>query len=171
MNEHKSTQPCGCDEGAGHICEWHTKMNTVSPEFEIVGDMVEISAAQASDMAGTAARIVQQIRYQQEISGPTNPRQPLGSKPGSDHMVEAHDIVNGDRMAAYGSPKPAYEGMAKVWSGLLDHKLKEPLTAEDVVILLTGMKLTREARKHKRDNLVDIHGYALVLAHVQADGQ
>lgn len=25
----KSAQPCGCDEGAGHICEWHQK-NPVS---------------------------------------------------------------------------------------------------------------------------------------------
>lgn len=90
-------------------------------------------------------------------------------KPGEDHMAEANALVNGDRLAAYGSPKPAYDAMAATWTGLLHHKLKEPLTAEDVVILLTGMKLTREARKHKRDNIVDLHGYALVLAHVIED--
>ena len=90
------------------------------------------------------------------------------TKPGEDEMNEANDLVNGDRQAAYGSPRPAYEAMAQVWSGLLAHKLTAPLTAEDVVILLGGMKLCREARKHKRDNIVDLHGYALVLSHVLA---
>jgi hypothetical protein len=89
-----------------------------------------------------------------------------GGKPGEDHMAEANGLVNGDRMAAYGSPKPAYEAMAQVWSGLLAHKLKEPLTAAEVVVLMTGMKLVRESRRHKRDNIVDTHGYMLVLAHV-----
>lgn len=91
-------------------------------------------------------------------------------KPGEDHMAEANALVNGDRQAAYGSPRPAYEAQAQVWSGLLHHKLREPLTPEDVVLMLAGMKLTREVRKHKRDNVVDLHGYALVLAHVRADG-
>lgn len=93
-----------------------------------------------------------------------------GGKPGEDHMAEANALVNGDRQAAYGSPRPAYDAQAKVWSGLLAHKLKEDLTPEDVVLLLAGMKLVREIRKHKRDNVVDLHGYALVLAHVREDG-
>src|SRR6185436_51136 len=91
-------------------------------------------------------------------------------KPGEDHMAEANALVNGDRQAAYGSPRPAYEAQAKVWSGLLAHKLKEDLSPEDVVLLLSGMKLVREIRKHKRDNIMDIHGYTLVLAHVREDG-
>lgn len=89
-----------------------------------------------------------------------------GSKPGEDHMAEANGLVNGDRMAAYGSPKPAYDAQAQVWSGLLAHKMTEPLTASDVVLLLAAMKLVREVRRHKRDNIVDLHGYMLVLAHV-----
>lgn len=87
-------------------------------------------------------------------------------KPGEDHMMEANGLVNGDRMATYGSPKPAYDAQAQVWSGLLAHKLTEPLTAADVVLLLAAMKLVREVRRHKRDNIVDLHGYMLVLAHV-----
>lgn len=90
----------------------------------------------------------------------------LAGRPGEDHMAEANGLVNGDRMAAYGSPRPAYEAMAQVFSGLLAHKLTAPLTAAEVVLLMTAMKLTREARKHKRDNIVDTHGYMLVLAHV-----
>lgn len=94
---------------------------------------------------------------------------PEEPKPGEDLLAEANELVNGDRMAAYGSPRPAYEAQAKVWSGLLAHKLKEDLTPEDVVLLLSGMKLVREVRKHKRDNMVDLVGYTLVLAHVIED--
>ena len=88
-------------------------------------------------------------------------------QPGEDHMAEANALVNGDRQAAYGSPKPAYDAIAQVWSGLLAHKLKEPLTAEEAVLLMAGLKLARQARKPKRDNLVDAHGYLLVYAHLQ----
>lgn len=94
----------------------------------------------------------------------------LPCKPGEDHMVEANGLVNGDRQAAYGSPRPAYVAMAKVWTGMIAHKLSEDLTAEDVVLLLAAMKLRRECLKHKRDNIVDLHGYALVLAHTREDG-
>ena len=94
----------------------------------------------------------------------------LAGKPGEDHMAEANGLVNGSRQAAYGSPRPAYVAMAKVWTGMIDHKLKEDLTAEDVVLLLAAMKLRRECHKHKRDNIVDTHGYLLVLAHTREDG-
>lgn len=98
-------------------------------------------------------------------------REPLlGTKPGEDHMAEANALVNGDRQAAYGSPRGSYTALAKVWSGILADKLKEDLTAEDTVLLLAAMKLRREAHKHKRDNVVDSHGYLLVLAHVREDG-
>lgn len=89
-------------------------------------------------------------------------------RPGEEHMAEANALVNGDRQAAYGSPLPSYEAQAKVWSGMLADKLKEDLTAEDVVLLLAAMKLRRQAHKPKRDNIVDTHGYMLVLAHVEA---
>lgn len=87
-------------------------------------------------------------------------------KPGEDHMAEANALVNGDRMEAYGNPRPSFEALAKVWSGVLHAKLKMDLTPEDAVLLLVALKLAREAHKHKRDNLVDMHGYLLVLAHV-----
>jgi uncharacterized protein DUF6378 len=88
-------------------------------------------------------------------------------QPGVTHMAEANNLVNGDRQSAYGSPLPSYEAQAKVWSGLLADKLKEDLTAEDVVLLLAGMKLRRQAHKPKKDNVVDVHGYMLVLSHVE----
>lgn len=90
-------------------------------------------------------------------------------KPGDEEMNEAHELVNGDRQAAYGPPKSSYDAMAKVWSGMMVHKLYLDLTAEDVVLLLAAMKLRREAFRPKRDNRVDTHGYLLVLAHCKEE--
>ena len=90
----------------------------------------------------------------------------LTQRPGEDEMAEANGLVNGDRQAAYGSPRASYEAQAKVWTGILYDKLKADLTPEDVVLLLAAMKLRREAHKPKRDNRIDVHGYMLVLAHV-----
>lgn len=92
----------------------------------------------------------------------------LGTKPGQDEMAEANALVYGDRQASYGNPRDAYVAQAKAWSGVLAHKLQADLTPEDVVLLLTTMKIVRQARKPKRDNKVDIHGYALVLSRVEA---
>ena len=92
----------------------------------------------------------------------------LQEKPGVSEMLEANALVNGDRQVAYGPPIESYTAQAKVWSGMLAHKLKEDLTAEDVVLILAAMKLRREALKSKRDNIVDGHGYLLVLSHVKA---
>jgi len=95
---------------------------------------------------------------------------PWCGKPGEAHMATANALVNGDRQDAYGSPRRSYEAVAQVWSGLLWDKLTIPLTPEDCVLMMTALKLQREAHKHKDDNLVDAHGYLLVLAHVR-DGQ
>ncbi len=88
-------------------------------------------------------------------------------RPGLGEALEAENLVYGDRQAAYG-PHEAYEAQAKAWSGVLAHKLKADLSPEDVVLLLTTMKIVREARRPKRDNVVDIHGYGLVYSRVQA---
>lgn len=87
--------------------------------------------------------------------------------PGVDLMEEALALVYGDRQASYGPPHESYEALAKMWSGMLAEKLRADLTAEDVVLLLTAMKLRREAGRSKRDNRVDTHGYMIVLERVK----
>lgn len=91
-------------------------------------------------------------------------------KPGEAHMQEANALVNGDRQADYGSPADSYRAMAMLWSGLLGAKLVSPLTAQEAALMMVALKLQREVNKHKTDNLVDAHGYLLVLAHIIADG-
>lgn len=91
--------------------------------------------------------------------------------PGTREMAEANSLVNGPRQEAYGTPKQNYEGIAKVWSGLLSPILKRDITPDEAALMMVGLKLQRQAMKHKRDNLVDAHGYLLVYAHIRSDGE
>jgi hypothetical protein len=67
----------------------------------------------------------------------------------------------GDRNDDYGDPKPDFERIATVFSGLLGEKLKSPITAAEIPLLMIGLKLCREMHKPKRDNMVDVAGYGL----------
>jgi hypothetical protein len=91
--------------------------------------------------------------------------------PGSSEMAEACALVNGTRQDDYGTPRSNYEGIAKVWSGILNPILKRDITPDEAALMMVGLKLQRQAQKHKRDNLVDAHGYLLVYAHIRGDGQ
>lgn len=91
--------------------------------------------------------------------------------PGSSEMAEACALVNGTRQDDYGTPRSNYEGIAKVWSGILCNALKRDITPDEAALMMVGLKLQRQAQKHKRDNLVDAHGYLLVYAHIRNDGQ
>ena len=77
------------------------------------------------------------------------------------YVQDAITVVTGDRTHSYGNPKADFEGCALIWNGILQHKLHAPITAEDVPLMMIGLKLRREAHKHKDDNYVDIIGYSI----------
>lgn len=74
---------------------------------------------------------------------------------------QAEKLVLGERNSTYGSPLEDYSKTAKIWSGLLTHKLKpgEEITPKEAVLMMVGLKLSREVFKHTPDNLIDAHGY------------
>lgn len=77
-------------------------------------------------------------------------------------LYEAADLVTGDRNQAYGSPTQNFQNTADIWNVLLGHKLKdgEVITATEVATLMIGLKLARTVAQPKRDNFVDMAGYA-----------
>ncbi len=79
------------------------------------------------------------------------------------HADKAAELVLGNRNADYGTPHDDFVGVALIWSGILSAKLTANITAEEVALCMTGLKLRREAHKPKEDNLVDAHGYLLCL--------
>jgi hypothetical protein len=72
---------------------------------------------------------------------------------------EAEQIISGDRRAAYGSVEDSFNQAATIWSGILN----TPITSKQVALCMIGLKLQRESFSHKRDNLVDVIGYTLLL--------
>lgn len=85
-------------------------------------------------------------------------------EPGSVAM-DAHHAVYGDRQDDYGHPRTNTDRTAVIWQALLGDKLAEgaTITGADVARCMIGVKLSRDVNEPKRDNRVDIAGYAVVL--------
>lgn len=77
--------------------------------------------------------------------------------------LEAERLTHGDRQGDYGHPLDDFGRTSGLINAALQHKLKEPLTPEDVMLCLILVKVSRQVNKPKRDNLVDIAGYANII--------
>jgi len=83
-------------------------------------------------------------------------------------LDEANRITATVRHGDYGHPTDDFTRTARMWNGILASKLREGehVTAMDVPLCMIAVKLARQAHRHKRDNLVDIAGYARTAAMV-----
>lgn len=92
----------------------------------------------------------------------TPPVKPVLSRDRGDLLREAHRIINGERQGQYGSPEDSFELIARFWNNYLRvaGKRDNCMTPRDVAMLMILLKVAREAHAPKRDNLVDIIGYA-----------
>ncbi|CAB4218493.1 Protein of unknown function DUF4406 [uncultured Caudovirales phage] len=79
--------------------------------------------------------------------------------PSGSVLTEAESLVHGDRGADYGHPFHDFSRTAMIWSAILGI----PITAEQVALCMVGLKISREVNRPKRDNRVDIAGYAETL--------
>lgn len=91
----------------------------------------------------------------------------MEGEPGYDDSVaiEAHGLVYGKRQGDYGHPREDFTRTAILWTGLLQHKLAdgEFITPEDYARCMVAVKLSRDVHSPKRDNRVDMAGYAITL--------
>lgn len=78
-------------------------------------------------------------------------------------LTEAESILNGQREVDYGDAMESFEKIAQLAS-LITNK---DLDAETCCAVMMAVKLTRESFKHKRDNLVDLVGYAEILNQIK----
>ncbi len=74
-------------------------------------------------------------------------------------LEEAQSAVYGDRQADYGTVTENFGTIAKLWSAVLKHDV----TPEQVGLCMVQVKVAREMYRPKRDNLVDVAGYAATL--------
>lgn len=79
--------------------------------------------------------------------------------------MEAHQLVYGDRQGDYGHPREDFTRTAILWTGLLQHKLVDGayIEADDIGRCMIAVKLSRDVNSPKRDNRVDMAGYAITL--------
>lgn len=77
-----------------------------------------------------------------------------------DILEEALRITRGDRQAQYGPPDQDFQRTAAMWSALKGVEFE----ARDVAMFMVCLKLSREVHQRKRDNAVDIAGYARCLS-------
>lgn len=78
-------------------------------------------------------------------------------------LQEAQNVVYGDRQADYGSATSNFQLIADYWNVTLGKKLSSPISPKEVGLCMISLKMAREINKSKRDNLVDIAGYAGTL--------
>ena len=86
-------------------------------------------------------------------------------------LDEARRITASDRQEDYGHPSDDFARTALMWTAILAGKLRDntAVTASDVPLCMIAVKLARQSHRHKRDNLVDIAGYARTAAMVAGD--
>jgi Domain of unknown function (DUF6378)/Domain of unknown function (DUF4406) len=80
---------------------------------------------------------------------------------------EADRLVAHDRQSTYGHPREDFARTGKIWSAILG----VDVTPEQVALCMIGVKMSRECHKAKRDNAVDICGYAKCLDMVREAGK
>jgi len=80
-------------------------------------------------------------------------------------LQEAQKIVYGDRQTDYGSVTENFENIARMWQVIL----KCTINPEQVGLCMIAMKITRQLNKSKRDNLVDIAGYAATIEKMEIE--
>ncbi len=76
-----------------------------------------------------------------------------------DILEEALRITSGDRQASYGPPDQDFQRTAAMWSAMKG----VPFEAREVAMFMIALKLSRETHQRKRDNAVDLAGYARCL--------
>lgn len=74
-------------------------------------------------------------------------------------LDEAKAIVEGSRQSDYGDPVESFDKIAKVTSMITG----KDLSPKECCAVLMAVKIVREGYRHKRDNLVDLCGYAHIM--------
>lgn len=74
-------------------------------------------------------------------------------------LEEAQEAVYSSRAKDYGTVTDNFNTIADLWSTIL----KTKITPMQVGLCMAGVKIARQIYKPKRDNLVDLAGYAATL--------
>lgn len=93
-------------------------------------------------------------------------------------LLDAHEIINGDRQQNYGNPEDTHGIIADLWNGYMNSVCKAwnqntcgreafvpPLQGKDVALMMVLFKIGRELNGAGcKDNMVDAAGYIALAA-------
>lgn len=113
-------------------------------------------------------KLTEQMAQAQEVAAIRISPPILIESPARANLEAAWLLTHGDRKSAYGDVRDSFARYAKVWSGLLGAKLREDLTASDVALLMTALKIAREMNRQQSDNVTDAHGYLILHDEIKA---
>lgn len=82
---------------------------------------------------------------------------PVAPPPRESALQEAQRLVHGDRRAAYGHPIDDYTRTGRMWGAILGIPDIDPRIC---CLMMAAVKVSREVNAPKRDNRVDLAGYA-----------
>lgn len=92
----------------------------------------------------------------------------------NDILEEADKIINGERNDDYGKPEDCFREVARYWntyiraiiakgdSGKPLYHWQEIINSHDVAMMMVLLKVARTNKSKKKDNYVDIAGYAAI---------
>lgn len=145
----------------GFVEDSHTFRKQVLPDA--TGVIPETFNHQPEPMA-TIPPFVPRMGYT-TTPPPTTPRAEL--------LREAEQLITGDRNETYGTPTQNFSNIAAMLNVQFAHKLKDGVqfTGADVSQIQMITKLCRMIAQPKRDNYVDIAGYAACGWEVQEQEQ
>lgn len=81
----------------------------------------------------------------------------------NEFLSEVSQVTGGEQRGRdYGTPTQNHGCTAAMWSAFLTRRFGQPIevTARDVCLLNALQKVSRDANRPKRDNLIDLAGYA-----------
>lgn len=79
-------------------------------------------------------------------------------------LAEAERLTSRDRSGSYGHPRDHW----RITVGLINARFGTAFKPEDWGVMMIFDKLARDAHTHKRDNIVDVCGYARCVERVRA---
>ena len=77
----------------------------------------------------------------------------------------ALELINGPRAEMYAAPEVNLARIASMWSAILG--LDEPIQAWQVALMMCALKVARVAHQPNDDGLVDLVGYAELVARLR----
>jgi len=147
----------GWERSRGAALEFMIALQLELPVFDASKDPSPFSTENINNYAETVAELASGASREESIDQGV--------------LAEAQRLTSEARQSDYGHPRDDFDRAARMWTGVLGRKLAPGCEIEpgDVPLCMIAVKLARQAHRHKRDNLVDIAGYARTAAMVAGD--